>query len=183
MFRFRYTKQACFSVLIFLCLSTLVFLSSCFPKKSSVKNLYSKAGNVSLFIQIPQNNLVFDNISTLAYQGLFSHFRRVGYKLVDNGNEGYTLEIQIRRLDPVTKFISPDVLLFNETLRMEILCKLLKFNQTVAAQKVFNFTTLITKPRNLVMNSEFAAFAYKRMFEVAAPKIEIYFRKYLLSGE
>ena len=52
----------------------------------------------------------------------------------------------------------------------------------VVAEKIFCFDRLISKPKNPVLNSDFLNYEYKKIMLRAAPKIEQYFRKFLLDG-
>jgi len=163
---------------IWLCF-LLVFLASCQPNKKIKKTSFSSENSFSLFIKMPQNNLIFENVSSLAYQVICGHFRNVGYSLVDSKNEGYSLDVKITKLDSINKLISPDVLLFHYSVKLEMFCKLLDYNGNLVAEKSFDSTLFISKPQNFVMNSEFAEFEYQKLFKLVANKIEHYFRPFL----
>lgn len=152
-----------------------LFLPSC-----SKQLLQHNSDKVALFISLPQSNQVFDNVSGVCYEEIFSHFKNVGYKLVDKKDDGYSLEIRIKKLDTVNKLVSPDVLLFHSTVRLDLVCKLFNYNGELVTEKNFSITTLVSKPKNFVMNSEFAEFEYKKLFKMAATRIEHQLRHFLV---
>lgn len=161
---------------------TLFFFSSCGKESKLISDLGIRKINIPIFIEMPRNALVFDNISPLLYQSLHSHMLRVGYILVNSSDKGYTLRTNIKSLDPVNKLVSPDIILFNYTVKIEIECYLLDFNQQIVAQNTFFLSSLISKPKNPILNSDFLDFEYKRLFERSSPRIERFFRTYLLNA-
>ena len=135
---------------------------------------------VPVFVQMPISNQVYENIAPLVYDSIVEHFELVGYKISCKQSDAYTLKIIIKSLDPVQKYISPDILLFHSTIKLELECQLLNFNQSVVASKVFYFYHLISKAKNPVVNSDFLDFEYKSLLRKSVPKIEQYFRPYLV---
>jgi hypothetical protein len=133
----------------------------------------------SIFIELPSNSNVFENISSLVYESLVSHFQRVGYKVVSNQSSAYSLRITIKNLEPIQKYVSPDILLFHSTVKLELYCQLLNYRKEVVAEKTFYFDRLISKPKNPVLNSDFLNYEYKKLMWNAAPKIEQYFKKFI----
>lgn len=160
---------------IFFLTFVLFFLPSC-----SKQTLECNSDKVAVFIKLPQSNQVFDNVSGLCYEEICNHFKNVGYKLVDKSEDGYSLEIQIKKIDTVNKLVSPDVLLFHSTVRLDLICKLFNYNGELVTEKKFNITTLISKPKDFVMNSEFTEFEYKKLFKTAATRIEHNLRHFLV---
>jgi len=165
----------------FLSLFLLTF-SACLHKQENFSHYQIKKADVPLFIEMPKNNLVFDNISPCAYQALYQHFQRLGYRLVNHHHDGYVLKIKIKNLDFLNKLISPDVLLFHATIRIELLCQLFNFDNKLITEKTFSCPSLISKPRSPILNSDFLEFTYNRLFTRTAPKIEQYIRPFLLEA-
>ncbi|MBY0353072.1 hypothetical protein K2W90_01790 [Candidatus Babeliales bacterium] len=151
-----------------------IFLAACFPKQQISQN-----SHVPLFIPVPLSKFTFRDISTLIYQSMSDHCARVGHTLVTQAQNGYSLHIEVKDLSSLRKFVSPDVLLFHTTVRLELACSLYNFTQELIAQKTFHFSTLISKARNPIINSSFLTFEYKQLMNQAAPKIERYFRRFL----
>lgn len=170
----------------FLELSFFLLLSSLIPccqlKQGITQHLALKNQEVPVFLEIPKNTMVFENLSPLVYDVMHAHLKRIGYKLVDSKNDGYTLQITIKDLSPSYKYVSPDVLLFHATIRLELSCNLLNYGQKSVIQKKFTFSTLLSKPQNPIINSDFSDFEYTKLLEKAAPKIEQFFRPYLLKS-
>lgn len=135
---------------------------------------------VPIFISVPINNQVYENIAPIVYDAFIEYFELVGYRVSSNPSNAYTLNVTIKSLDPVQKYVSPDILLFNSTIKIELECQLLNFNKAVVTTNSFYFSHLIPKPRNPVTNSDFLDFEYKRMLKSAIPKIEQKIRPYLL---
>ena len=131
---------------------------------------------------MPQNPLAFDDISSLVYSALYEHCMNVGYQLVDSSSHGYTLRTRIKGLEPVQKLVSSDIVLMHTYINLELECELLNFNQEVVGQKRFAFSTLVSKPCNPVLVSDFIMYAYEKLLCRSAPKIEFFFRPTLLKA-
>ena len=157
-------------------------LPACAFKKSAISEVSLKNKNIPLFIEMPRNIQVFDNIAPIVYQALQRHCMRVGYTVVDRSSDGYTLQVHIRSLEPISKLVSPDVILVHSYVRLELECTLLNFNQQIVAHKRFFFSSLISKPRNPIINSDFLNFEYRRLCQRSAPKVEYFFRPFLLNA-
>lgn len=158
----------------------LMLFSSCSKKSYLISDLGVRQMKIPLYIEMPRNALVFDNISPLLYQAFHNHMLRVGYVLVNGPENGYTLRTNVKNLEQINKLVSSDIILFNYTVRIELECKLLDFNQKIVAQKTFLLSSLISKPKNPILNSDFLDYEYKRLFERSSPRIERFFRTYLL---
>lgn len=161
------------------CLVTILF-SGC-VHRSSVKYDCSsiKNSDISVFISMPRNNVVFDNVAPLVYQALYRQYTRLGYQVVDSKEKGYVLEAHIKSLEPTTRFVSPDIVLVHVIIRLEIECRLLNFTGQEVAKKTFFFSSLISKPRNPIINSDFVDYGYNKLLERSVPRIEHFFKQYL----
>lgn len=145
---------------------------------------------VSLFIEVPQNRLVFDNLSSVVYDALWNHFDRVGYDLVKSSTNTSVantsvantsaLRVTIKKVDSPDKFLSPDLLVYAVKTRVELLCELFDAGDKLVAKKLFVMSCLISKAKDHVVNSNFYDYKYKKLFERYAPKIDHYFRPFLL---
>lgn len=160
-----------------------MLFAACQVKRGGHTFGFGHSVKTPIFIELPQSNNVFDNISGLVCDVLVDHYRRVGYKIADNSRSAYSLRTTIKSLDAVQKYVSPDILLFHSTIRLELFCELLNYNKEVIASKTFYFTRLISKPDNPSLNSDFLDYEYKKLMSSASPKIEQYFRKFLQSGD
>ncbi len=157
----------------------LLILPSC-GYKNYTRQEFTSARNISLAIDVPDNKLVFENLSSIVYSSVWSHFRRVGYKLVDKKNCSYYLKILVKKLDSPYKFLSPDLLTYSIKMKVDLLCQLFDNKNILIAKKVFSLSTLIPKSKSYVENSKFSDFEYKRLFNKYAYKIDNYFRPYFL---
>lgn len=160
----------------------LLLSSACGIKRGIVYDFSVKKADIPIFIEIPKSDLVFENVSPLVYDVFSDHFERVGYHLMTRSSDGYTLCISIKNLDPIYKYVSPDVVLFHATIKLELYCQLFNFAHEMITQKSFTFSTLISKPQNPILNSDFLDFSYTRLLKTAAPKVEQYFRPFLLKS-
>ncbi|MFH1254343.1 MAG: hypothetical protein V1646_02820 [bacterium] len=167
-------------VMLIVAACSILFLSGCFLKHTTCRNFSIQKQMAPVFVQMPISNQVYENITSLVYDSIIEHFELVGYKISCKQNDAYTLKVTVKSLDPVQKYVSPDILLFHSTIRLELECQLLNFNQSVVASKVFYFYHLISKPKNPVTTSDFLDFEYKKLLRKAMPKIEQYFRPYLV---
>ncbi len=156
----------------------LFFISSCAYKKNSFLNKQkSKNSNVSVFIHMPDNFLVFENLSYIAYKAVVNHFRNVGYKVVDSDINSYILKIEIKKLDPLDKIISPDLLLYGSRMELKLLCSAFDKKGKLIKKKRFDFSTLICISKDSKLHSSFLDFEFSKLIKNrAAPNIEQYFR-------
>lgn len=158
----------------------LFFLNSCSYKKFS-SNFVAKNIDTPIFIQMPKNVLVFENVSNIIYKSLWDYFNCLGYHLIDNDNQAFTLKIKIQKLEPEYKFISQDILVYDIIIKIKLLCRAFDKNKKLLAEKAFCFSTLVSRPKNPVMNSGFSEVEYYKMMRKAATKIEQYFRPYWIN--
>ncbi|KKQ10792.1 MAG: hypothetical protein WCS92_02325 [Candidatus Babeliales bacterium] len=159
---------------------SILFLSACVFKHTTSRNFSVQKQTVHVFVQMPTSNQVYANIAPLVYDSIVEYFELVGYKISCKQSDAYTFNIIVKSLDPLQKYVSPDILLFHSTIRLELECQLLNFNQSIVASKIFYFYHLISKPKNPVTNSDFLDFEYRKLLRKAMPKIEQYFRPYLV---
>jgi len=159
----------------------LCFLTNC-SKQSKKSDISLSNKEISLFIAMPKNSLVFDHISLLLYDELHQQCLRIGYNIIDRPSMGYTLNVMVKGLRPIQKFVSPDLLLFHNSISLELHCHLCNESNTTICQKTFFFSALLSKPKNPIMNSDFLDFEYKKLFKRTAPVIERYFRPYILKS-
>lgn len=158
--------------------SLLLFCPSCL-KKAQHSTCVDQQSYVPIFVAMPQNNFVFDNVAPMVYKEFFEYFQQIGYHVVDDPGRGYVLQTTIKKLDPSQKYVSPDVLPFYIEMRLELFCQLCNFAKEVVAEKNFYFSTLICKPRNPILTSSFFKFEYEKLLRQLAPRVEHYFRQFL----
>lgn len=157
-----------------------VIMSGCGVKRSFIGEHATGNRDIKIFIELPQNDLVFENVTPLLYDICTEHFDRLGYELASKPTDGYTVSIIIKSLEPVYKYISPDVVLFHTMSKLELVVKLLNYRKEVVTQKNFSFSTLIPNSHNPVLTSDFLEFTYSSLFKNAAAKIELYIRPFLV---
>lgn len=162
---------------LFLLLLGACLFPACTPKKTHFSEL--RAHSLPLFISPPVSIHAFENISPLVYDVVTTHFTRVGYHIVTKPTQGYTLKITIKNIDPAYKYVSPDIVLFHTKITMTLACSLINYQKTVVATKEFTNTLLVTKPQNPSLQSDFQHFAYTKILEKMAPRIEQYMRPWL----
>jgi len=158
----------------------LLFFQSCALRHCTNQVVSLSNRKIPLFIEMPENKLVFENLSPIVYDSLWNHFDRVGFTLVDSPRDCYVLKVAIKDVDSPYKFLSPDLLSYAVKMKIELLCQLFNKDQTMCVQKVFSFTTLISKAEDHVVNSSFIDFEYRRLLEREIHKIDHYFRPFLL---
>lgn len=156
-----------------------IFFPSCLYKKFS-KEMLAVPSNISLFLEMPQNKLVFENLSAMLYDSLWNHFDRVGYSLKATKKNCYSLKVTIKDVDSSYKFLSPDLLTYAVKAKVELLCQLFDQQGRLKAEKVFHCSSLVSRAKDYVQNSSFYDFEYKKLFERYASKIDYYFRPILL---
>ena len=163
-------------------LTVLLFLPSCALRHCTNQVVALSDRKIPLCIEMPENKLVFENLSPIVYDALWNHFDRVGFTLVDGTCDCYVLKVTIKNVDSPYKFLSPDLLSYAVKMKIELLCQLFDKKQTMCAQKLFSFTTLVSKAKDHVVNSSFIDFEYRRLLEREIYKIDHYYRPFLLNA-
>lgn len=163
-------------------LSIALGMSSCMHKNMVFTNAPLHHHDIPIFIQQPKSIHVFENIAPLLYDTFIAHVERVGYRVVDRPCDGYTVAFTIKSLEPAYKYVSPDIVLFNTTVQIIIVCTLLNYRQEVVTQKEFTGTKLISKPRNPIQQSDITHDAYMKLLQNLVPTIEHYLRPFLLKN-
>jgi len=163
---------------IFVFFFVSVLFSSCGYQRCS-RDTFLSSGDVLLTIEMPQNKLVFENMSVLVYDSLWSYFDRVGYKLVGTKQASHVLKTTIKDVDSSYKFLSPDLLTYAVKMKVVLFCRLFDTSEKLIAKKEFTFSTLIPKAKEYVVNSKFSEFEYRRLLEQRVCRIDQYFRPFL----
>lgn len=130
--------------------------------------------DVDIFLAIPSNKSVFDNIRTLLYEATHQHLLHAGFSLVDSAEHGYTIQIQLKRLDPLDKLISPDIVLLNYTAQLDFTLQIQTSAKRVIHTHDFSCSALISRPRNPILNSDFTYEAYRVLAARAARMVQQY---------
>lgn len=164
--------------LLFCLIACVSFFSSCGYKK--MVHVDMEGVRIPLFIAMPKNTDVFDNIGPLLYEALYRRFSLVGYRMVGVPRDGYQLCVSIQSWAPVQKVISPDVVLLHEQRALEILYKVCDFAGTVVFEKQGKFTVLLSKPENPILNTDFMNFELERLFIRVARDIELSIRPFFI---
>ena len=160
--------------------SILCLFSSCGYQKTSY-NVVARDIKTLLFIQMPENVLVFENLSPLVYKSLWDYYKGLGYKLSNNRKDAFLLKLKINKLEPITKHVSPDILAYATKMKLELLCSLFDENGKLIMQKLFLFPFMVCKSQNPIENTGFLDFEYTKLMKYrVAPKVEQYFRSYLM---
>ena len=165
-----------------LILISIIFLSSCIPSKQAEYFSFCRWNHSTskerrpLYIEMPENKIVFENLSPMVYDVLWRHFSRVGFRLCDKKDAWYYLKITIKNVETDYRFLSPDLLTYAIKMKIDLLCELRDREKNIA-KKMFSFRTLIPKAKDYVANSLFTHVEYRRLFEREAYKIDHYFRE------
>lgn len=153
--------------------------SSCARQKHS--DIQKIKHDTHLFISMPESSFTFEHIQSNLYTALAQQFRRMGYHLVDNPKSSdYSLETVVNDYSSTRRYVSPDILLFSYSLKLDITCSLYDGAGVLIKEKKFSMATLVSKAKNPIMNSSFLVYEGKKIFQSIAPQIELYFRSFLL---
>lgn len=153
----------------------VLFLHACIPAKQTT--YYSVAKHWRpLHIEMPDNKIVFENLSPMVYDVLWRHFSRVGFRLCDEKDACYSLKVIVKNVETDYKFLSPDLLTYAIKMKIALLCELHDKSGGVT-KKLFTFRTLIPKAKDYVENSLFTHIEYRRLLEREVYKIDHYFRE------
>lgn len=132
---------------------------------------------------MPKNPLVFENLSPILYKSLFMAYKRVGYNLSNKSENSFVIRTKIKKINPVEKFISQDLLLYNERIGVIVDVGLYNYQEKLIVQKNLNASKLISYPKDPIQSSKFLDYEYKKLMDRISIKIERYLRKYFLEYE
>lgn len=134
-----------------------------------------------LFIALPDNPVVFENISPLLYAALYDYFSRAGYTMVHRPERAYALSVVIRNFDSIGKLISPDVQPYGFAATLTFVVIL----HDPAGEVCMNMTCVVRKwvykPRNPLFLRDYLAFQYRTLCDLAPIKIDAGMRAVLVS--
>ena len=162
---------------IYFFLILAIFFSSCVPQRCRAHQSSVAHKNIKLYIEMPENKLVFENYSSLVYSALWDHFGRVGFCLVDSPMGAFRLKATIKNVESVHKFFSPDLLSYAVKMRIDLFCQLYGSDGHLIDKKLFSFATLVPKAQDHVLNSSFEDDSYRLLMEREVHKIDLYFRR------
>lgn len=156
----------------------LFFFSSCGRQDGGSSELQHV--QTPLFIAMPENTGIFDNIGPSLYEAVHNRCASAGYTLVAAPEDGYRMALIIKRWEPVHKLVSPDVVLLHEQRILEVVCQVRNFADDVVYEKNHAFTLLISKPKNPILNTDFVHFELERLLVRAARDIEYAMRTFFM---
>ncbi len=163
----------------FFLMGILLVVPSCKYKKIGYAFQTKRMSN-SLFVEMPHNSLIFEQISADLYEALWEQFNRAGYNLVCSSHNTDKLRIKIISFDGVDQLISPDVMLYGYKIHLTLLCQLYDQDDMLIGEQTFHFYKWIYKSKNPVCNRDYLSYQYHELFVEIAPRIELYIRSLLL---
>ena len=165
----------------FLIAIVILFLVSCSYKK--FKNRAGLERKVALFIEMPKNVTVFENIGPLVYDAFWKHFRRVGFKLGTKTNKDYRLKIKIRNLEYPERFSSPDVVPYVFKIRIEIECTLFDANDKLLVLRNFSFLKWLSRAKDPVLDKTYLLEQIRDLLEKSAPRVDQFLRPFIFPDQ
>ncbi len=158
-------------------LSFLLLLPGCGAKQQSPSSLRVHT-TIPLFIEMPQNPLVFEDLSPLIYDELWSHYKRAGYVLAHDKKDSYCLRVTITHLDEIGKLVSPDVLTYGYKVKLSLACQLFDPHNDLLGAHTFRFYKWVYKPKSPILDPHYLHAYYRSLLAYSVPKIDYYFRRY-----
>ena len=168
----------------FLALSLIfcLLLVGCKMKRQELPKSIA-AQRINLFIAMPKNVVVFEDLAPLLYTELWDHFQRVGYHLVSQPLGCCRLETKLKALDERGKLVSPDVLTYGFQVRMLIEYKLFDSAGMLLDKKTLPAYRWIFKSQNPVLHHHYLRQQYRDLFTRVAPMLEQQVRRHILKGQ
>jgi len=160
---------------VFIYIFSLFLLTSCGRHYSFSQATYEI--RPLLFIAMPQNVLVHENISPLFYTALRNHFHRLHYRLVPEPEEAFVLETKVLELSSSQKFISPDVVLYGYRLRIVVECSLVDPSGKIIARRPFTLSSLMSTSKNPILDDHFVDFELCGLLKRVAAKVGLWVEK------
>ncbi len=145
------------------CLTWAIGLASSLLLVSCGKQALAPQHAPPLFLELPRNTAVYDDIAPIIYDALHQELINTGFTLADNNTSAYTLRLAIDQLEPTDKLISPDIVLFATTMRISVNLKLLNHAGNIVHTKTFSCATLVSKPLNPLLSSDFTNISYQEL--------------------
>ena len=156
----------------------VISFTSCGKKKTY--HVFFTFDKCPLYIDMPKNVTVFENLGPILYDTLCNHFRRVGFTLSTRRRNNFILDTKIKRLVQEPKFVSLDVLPYAFRAKVEVNAKLFDPEGDLLEEKNFYFHKWFSRSKDPVMGSDYLVDQYRNLFVSFVPQIDQYFRKFLL---
>lgn len=160
--------------------SFFLFLIFPFCSRKETRRLSVDLKEFPLFIEMPQNVTVFDNLGSVLYETLQNHFEQVGFVLHTRKEGNNYLKAKIENLRHDSKFISLDIVPYVFKVNVIVRCWLFDSSNVLIKEKSFEFFKWIHRPKDAILNPDFLNFQYRELLKISVPKIDQYFRKFIL---
>ncbi len=161
-------------------LSLFLFVFFPFCSRRETRRVSVDLKEFPLFIEMPQNVTVFDNLGPVLYVAFQNHFERVGFVLHTCKEGNNYLKSKIENLRHDSKFISLDIVPYVFKVNISVKCWLFDSSNVLIEEKSFEFFKWVHRPEDALLNSDFLNFQYRELLQNSVPKIDQYFRKFIL---
>ena len=139
----------------------------------------SDNASLPLYIAMPENNLVFENLSPLAYQAFWDHFQQRGYQMRTSPHNAYELRTKITNRNDEAKLLSLDILTYGYRIRLDLEVELRAASGELLGDEVLISFEWVLPPADPVLNRRYLYEHYKRLFIRIAPRIEHLIRRWV----
>ncbi|MCK4264757.1 hypothetical protein KAW80_00180 [Candidatus Babeliales bacterium] len=156
-----------------------LIVSGC-SKKEVFKKEPENLQQLGIFIGMPENLTVLENISSSVHEILSRHFQRVGFNLLSKKNSDFKIYIKILGLEYPERFVSPDVLPYALKVKISFECKLFDKHDKLITSKKFSFLKWLNRSRDPVLNWTYLHVQYRKLIEESVPRIDQFFRPFML---
>ena len=159
----------------FLSIALLLFSSCAARRLQFGRNL--KSVNIPLFIEMPQNVVVFDDLSGFLYEALWSRCKSVGYPLKLYNQQGsFRLVTKIVDMDRESQLLSFDVVVHGFRVRLTVYCELYTSDGTLIDSTTFRFYDWFSRSKSPLLYGYYYREQYRALFSRWVGQIDYFIR-------
>ena len=152
------------------CIFCFLFISSSCVKEKCIKDTKK-----SVFIAFPENNFSFNNVSSILHEKLVTHFVSLGYTVVlVSSHNDYAIKTRINKLDSIHNYISPDMIIVNSLVEMNVDC-CIEFGNKCVKNKNIKSIMIGLRSKKPMFNEHNDFFCFYNLAKKMAIKIEQFF--------
>ena len=142
---------------------------------SCVKEIRLTRVNKPVFIAFPENNFSFNNVSLILHEKLVSQFVSLGYTVSSViASSDYVVKTKINKLDNVYNYVSPDMVIVNSLVEMNVDC-CIEFGDQCIGNKNIKSIMVGSRSKKPMFNDHNDFFCFYRIAKRTAIKIEQFF--------
>ena len=138
-------------------------------------------GDASLFLALPDSPTVHQNYIPLLYQSLWDRFRQSGYNLKTHPPSRYSLEVRIKDVSTIQRYLSPDVVPYGYRIEIALHCRLLSDGDEIGSHDVHS-SGIVSSSKDARLRMSFIKHEMGNIFKRLARLVDRWVRSRMAEG-